>query len=44
MVYFNEIFQIIPIYFNKNLYALLFLISLCPGGLFKSDLDYLFKK
>jgi hypothetical protein len=44
MEYFNKIFQIYPIKYHRNLYTLLFLISLSPGGLFKSDLDNLFKK
>ena len=44
MTYFNKIFMIYPLKYHKNMYVLLFLISLCPGGLFKTDLDNLFFK
>jgi len=42
MTYFNQIFKIYPLRYHKNMYVLLFLVSLSPGGLFKTDLDNLF--
>jgi hypothetical protein len=42
MKYFNKIFKFYPPSHHKNMYVLIFFISISNGGLFKSDLENLF--
>lgn len=42
MKYFNKIFKLYPPLHHKNMYVLIFFISISLGGLFKADLENLF--
>jgi hypothetical protein len=42
MKYFSKIFKIYPPAHHKNMYLLIFYISISHGGLLKSDLNNLF--